>query len=148
LIVDGVHMHPSLVDLAWRVLGPDRLTLVTDAMAALGMPEGRSVLAGQEVNVEAGTVRLPDGTLAGSILSTDVAVRNLMAFTGCTLAETLCTVTATPAAILGLADRQGRIAPGYVADMILMTPELEIAMTIVGGEVVYTDKRLIESHGL
>jgi len=138
LIVDGIHIHPAMVDLVWQVLGSRRLTLVTDAMAALGMSPGRYVLADLDVIVDGTSVRLSDGTLAGSILSLDTALRNLMLFTGCSLDEALTTITTTPAALLGMSGRKGQVAPGYDADLVVLTPDLRVAMTIVGGSVVYT----------
>jgi N-acetylglucosamine-6-phosphate deacetylase len=137
LIVDGIHSHPSMVDLAWRALGSQRLSLVTDAMAALGMPHGRHRLAEFEVDVDDTGVHLPDGTLAGSLLSLGEALRNLMDFTGCTLAEALPTVTTTPAALLGLGEERGQVAPGYRADLVLLTPELRVETTVIQGRISY-----------
>src|SRR6185503_2784950 len=84
LIADGIHVHPAVVALAWQAKGPARLNLVTDAMAALGMPPGRYQLGDWEVYSDGAAVRLANGRLAGSVLSLDQAVRNLIAFTGCT----------------------------------------------------------------
>ena len=140
LIPDGIHVHPALVKLVWQAAG-NRLSLVTDAMAALGMPPGEYELGDFTVTVDETTCRLPDGTLAGSILSLDTAVRNLIAFTGCTLAEALTTVTTIPARLLGLNGRKGQISPGYDADLVLLTPDFQVAATIVGGEIVYNVRR-------
>jgi N-acetylglucosamine-6-phosphate deacetylase len=137
LIADGIHSHPAIVDLAWRALGSGRLNLVTDAMAALGMPPGRHRLADFEVEVDDTGVRLPDGTLAGSLLSLDVALRNVMAWSGCSLTEVLPAVTTTPAALLGLASERSRVAPGYAADLVLFTPDLRVQTTIVGGRIAF-----------
>ena len=136
-IADGVHTHPSVIKLVWRVLGSERLNLVTDAMAALGMPAGKHVLGDYEVIVDATSARLADGTLAGSILSLDQAVRNLVAVAGCTLAEALPTVTTTPARAIGLDGERGRIEPGHVADMVLLSRDLRVRTTITEGKVAY-----------
>jgi N-acetylglucosamine-6-phosphate deacetylase len=136
-IADGVHTHPSVITLVWRALGASRLNLVTDAMAALGMPAGRHLLGDYEVTVDATSARLADGTLAGSILSLDQAVRNLIDMTGCTLAEALPTVTTTPARAIGVDGNRGRIRPGYVADMVLLSRDLRVHATICEGDVVY-----------
>ncbi len=147
LIVDGIHTHPAMVCLAWRALGGERVTLVTDAMAALGMEPGRRLLGDLEVVVHGQSARLSDGTLAGSIISLDAALRNLIAFTGCSLREALPAVTTTPANLLGLGatlgrDAQGRIAlgriePRYLADLVLLTPELQVQAAVVKGQIVY-----------
>jgi N-acetylglucosamine-6-phosphate deacetylase len=136
LIVDGEHVHSELVRLVWQMVGNGRLNLVTDAMAALGMPPGRYALSDHEVIVDETTARLPSGTLAGSLLTMNTAVRNLITFTGCTLAEALPTVTSTPANLLGL-PHKGRIAPTCDADLVLLTPELQVHTTFVGGRIIY-----------
>jgi N-acetylglucosamine-6-phosphate deacetylase len=138
MIVDGIHIHPSMIRLAWQALGPRRLNLVTDAMAALGMTPGTYRLADSNVVVDRSSARLADGTLAGSILSLDGALRNLMDFVNCPLAQALPTVTSTAADVLGLGASRGHVAPGYAADLVLLTPDLEVHTTIVGGKVVYT----------
>jgi N-acetylglucosamine-6-phosphate deacetylase len=140
LIPDGIHVHPAVVALIWAAKGSHRLTLVSDAMAALGMPPGQYLLGDFEVIVGEADARLADGTLAGSILPLDAALRNLMAFTGCSLTEALPTVTTTPAALLGLDNQRGQIAPGFMADLVLLTPDLQVAATIVNGEVLYRAK--------
>ncbi len=136
MIPDGVHLHPAVVDLIWRSRGPSQVSLVTDAMAALGMPPGRYVLGALEVLVDATSSRLLDGRLAGSILSLDLALRNLVAYTGCTPDEAVATVTAVPARALNLSDR-GQLRAGQTANLVLLTPDLHVAATIVGGQVVW-----------
>jgi N-acetylglucosamine-6-phosphate deacetylase len=137
LIADGRHVHPSLVKLVWHMTGAGRLSLVTDAMAALGMADGNYFLGDYRVNVDNGLVTLPDGTLAGSILSLDQAMRNLLNLTGCSQAEALQTITTTPATLLGLSHRIGQIAPGYDADMVVMDPEFSVVATIIKGKLAY-----------
>jgi N-acetylglucosamine-6-phosphate deacetylase len=137
LIADGIHTHPSVIKLVWQILGAKRLNLVTDAMAALGMPAGKHLLGDYEVTVDATSCRLADGTLAGSILSLDQAVRNLIAIAGCSIAEALPTVTTTAAKAIGLDGERGRIEPGYIADMVLLSPDLQVHTTIAEGEIVY-----------
>lgn len=136
LICDGIHVDPVAVRMAWRALGPHRITLVTDAVAALGDGGGDSRLGDVGVRVGADGVRTAEGTLAGSDLSLDVAVRNLVAFTGCPLADAVRTVTATPADLLGLADR-GRLVVGARADLVVLDHDGRVRVTIVGGEVAW-----------
>lgn len=137
LIPDGVHMHPAVVRLVWQAKGPEKVCAVTDAMAALGMPPGRYRLGDMDVLVDERSARVPSGLLAGSILTLDQGVRNLRAFTGCALAEALRTVTLNPARLLGLEGRLGRIAPGVLADLVLLDPDLQVAATLVEGQVAY-----------
>lgn len=135
LICDGLHADPVAVRMAWRSLGPARFVLVTDAMAALGLDAGTAgaiSLASLDVTIGPDGVRLADGTLAGSDLRLDTAVRNLVDMTGCTPAEALTAATATPAAAIGLADR-GRIDTGARADLVLLDDDLIVRHTIIEG---------------
>lgn len=141
LIADGLHVAPPMVALAARLLGP-RLSLVTDAVAALGAPPGPVRLGGLTAAAcEAdGGVRLDDGTLAGSTLSLDRAVRNVMAFAGVPLADAVRAVAAAPATVLGLPDR-GVITPGAVGDLVLLTPEGHVVATVVAGHVAHDARK-------
>lgn len=140
IIPDGIHLHPAVVKTIWSAKGNQKLTLVTDAMAALGMPPGRYQIGDKEVTVTEEDARLADGTLAGSILSMDQALRNLIAFSGCSLLEALPMITTVPATLLGIADQRGDLFPGSYADLVLLTPELEVALTVVEGEILYAEK--------
>jgi N-acetylglucosamine-6-phosphate deacetylase len=136
LIADGIHVHPTAVTVAWRALGSPRLNLVTDAVAALGLGPGPARLGMLDVTVGPDGVRAADGTLAGAVISLDRAARNLVAFTGCTAAEAVTTVTSTPARLLGLSDR-GAIVAGARADLTLVAPDLTVVATIIGGDIVH-----------
>jgi N-acetylglucosamine-6-phosphate deacetylase len=137
LIADGLHLDASVVALVWRVAGPGRVSAVTDAIAALGRPPGRYPLGTVEVTVDATSARLADGRLAGSLLSLDRAVRNLLAFTGASVAEAVGSVTTTPARLLGLEATHGVVEVGRPANLTLLTAELEVAATFVGGRLAY-----------
>lgn len=141
LIADGIHIDPLMVKLAWQLKGGRGFVLVTDAMAALGMPSGGSRLGGYDVMVDESSARLADGTLAGSILTEDAALRNLMCFTGCTLAQAAETITGMPAQLLGLRDR-GRLQPGMRADLVLLDADHAVLATWVGGELAF-DRRAV-----
>ena len=136
LIADGIHLHPAVVRLIWRSKGPEQVNLVTDAMAALGNPPGRYQLGKFEVLVDETSARLNDGRLAGSILSLDQAVRNLIGFADCAQAEAIAAVTRVPARALRLADR-GSLRAGMRADLTLLTGDLRVAATIVGGRLAW-----------
>ena len=135
VICDGIHVDPMAVRMAWRALGPDRLNLVTDAVAALGN-EGGAAVGAVGVTVDATGVRNAAGVLAGSVLRLDEALRNLVAFTGCAVPEALATVTSTPARVLGVIDR-GRLEPGARADVTVLDDDLRVVETVVGGEVAW-----------
>jgi N-acetylglucosamine-6-phosphate deacetylase len=136
LIADGIHSHPASLRLTVRAKGPGRIALVTDMMAAAGMPAGRYALGGQTVLVDDWTARLEDGTLAGAVVFLDQAIRNMVRWTGVTSAEAINMATEVPARLLGLTDR-GRIAAGGNADLVLFNENLEIAATFVRGRRVY-----------
>ncbi len=136
LIVDGIHSHPATIKVAWKCKGPGRITLVTDCMEAMGMEPGRYILGHHTVVVDNTSARLEDGTLAGSILKKDEAVRNKMDFSGCTLAEAVRMASTTPARLLGL-ESKGAIAPGMDADLVVLSPKSHITHTLVDGKVVF-----------
>jgi N-acetylglucosamine-6-phosphate deacetylase len=140
LIADGPHVHPAAVAAAWRVKGPRGISLVTDAVAAVGVPPGVDIsLAGSSLTSSGSEVRDANGVLAGSALTLDRAVRNLVVFAGAAPEEAILAATQTPAALLrerGL----GVIEAGACADLVLLDPDLEAVATIVGGEVAF-DRR-------
>jgi N-acetylglucosamine-6-phosphate deacetylase len=138
VIADGVHVHPTLINIILKAKGPARVNLVSDAIAALGMPPGNYRLGNAQVISDGKEAHLADGTLAGSVLSMDQAVRNLVEFTGCLPSEAMEAATAVPAAVLGLDSSHGRIAPGGRADLTLLDPGLRVVFTIVAGEMVYS----------
>lgn len=102
LIPDGLHVHPALVSIVRRAVGLDRLAIVTDAIAALGMGPGQHRLAGRLVECDETSARLPNGTLAGSVIGLEQGVRNLATFTGCSMEEARLAVTAVPERLLGV----------------------------------------------
>ncbi|MDR5683629.1 MAG: N-acetylglucosamine-6-phosphate deacetylase [Armatimonadota bacterium] len=135
LIADGVHVHPAVARCAYRLLGADRIALVTDAVAAAGMPPGEYTLAGAPIFVAAdGQPRLPDGTLAGSTLRMDTAVANAVRW-GIPMRDAVRMAAATPARLLGLSDR-GRIEAGMRADLCVLGPDGRAALTLVAGRIV------------
>ncbi|HKH75440.1 MAG TPA: N-acetylglucosamine-6-phosphate deacetylase [Rubrobacteraceae bacterium] len=142
LIADGLHVHPEVISLAFRMLGPDRIHLVTDAIAAAGMGEGEYPLATRRTRLGGdGVPRLEDGTIAGSILTMNEALRNVLAFTGCTVPEAARMAAATPARLADERDRKGRLAPGYDADVTVLGPELSVRAVYKGGDRVYPESR-------
>jgi N-acetylglucosamine-6-phosphate deacetylase len=135
LVADGFHVHPAAFRLAYRLLGPERISLVTDAVSALGAPAGRYRLGSQEITAEpAGPPRLPHGTLAGSVLRMDHAVVNAVRW-GVPLRDAVRMASTTPARLAGLSDR-GELRPGLRADLCVLL-EGQAAMTLVAGRVVW-----------
>lgn len=132
LIPDGVHSHPGTVRLALAAKGYDRIVIVSDMMEACGYGPGTYGIGGQAVTVDETSARLKDGTLAGSILTMDQAMRNLVAWTDATIPQALHMATAVPARLLGDSSR-GAIATGARADLTLWTADLDVAATYVGG---------------
>ena len=141
IIVDGVHVHPAMVKLLVRAKGPGRTILITDAMRAAGLSDGEYDLGGQAVTVRDGVARIANGSLAGSTLTLDVALRNVIAFAGLSLAEALPMATSVPAEALNLAGHKGTLAVGADADIALLNPDLTVSATLVAGRVVYRSER-------
>lgn len=133
LIADGWHVAPEALRLAVRALGPGRVTLVTDAMATAGSPVNRFLLQGREVRRHDGRLSLPDGTLAGSDLTMDAAVRHMVSVAGVPLAAALQMATSAPARLLGLRDGRGRLLPGGRADVVHLDDALVARAVWVGG---------------
>jgi N-acetylglucosamine-6-phosphate deacetylase len=136
LIADGLHSDPAVVLAAWKWLGPSRLALVTDAIAATGLGDGEYRLGHTAVTVKQGKVTDQSGRLAGSTLTMDRAVRNLVDFAGCSPVEAVAAASSVPAGLLGRADR-GRLAVGNRADLVLFDEEMQVVATMVGGEFAY-----------
>jgi N-acetylglucosamine-6-phosphate deacetylase len=130
LILDGNHVADEAARVAWRAAG-GRLALVTDAIAAAGVGDGRWELGGVEVEVRDGVVRRLDGVLAGSVLSLAEAVRNLVAL-GAPLAAAVDAATRVPARAARRPD-VGSIAPGATADVVVLDDELRVTRVLVGG---------------
>ncbi|OGT47349.1 MAG: N-acetylglucosamine-6-phosphate deacetylase [Gammaproteobacteria bacterium RIFCSPHIGHO2_12_FULL_41_20] len=142
LIVDGVHLHPAIVQLAWKMKGAQQLVLVTDAMRAQCLGEGCYELGGQSVHVtQEGIARLADRTLAGSTLTMSQALRNFMAFTQCSLLEAIKLTSENPAKLLGMFQQRGSIAPGKIADLVVLDEDYNVVTTVCAGKTVYDVQR-------
>lgn len=139
IIADGVHIHPSVIKLLIRVKGVSRTILITDAIRAAGLPDGEYKLGDQPVLVIDGVPRTMQGGLAGSSLTMDRAVQNVVNFAGVSVPEAIKMATIVPAEAMGLRGRKGELVPGADADMVLLNSCLEVQMTIVGGRIVYRD---------
>ena len=132
VIADGIHVAPAVVKLFLRSKGVERAVLITDAISATGMPEGRYQLGPIEVEVKDGKCTA-NGSLAGSVLTMDRAVRNVMQFSNWSLREAVRAATLNPARAVGLSESYGVLARGARADFTVLSPGGEVVRTIVGG---------------
>jgi len=132
IIADGIHLDPAIVKLFVRSKSPARAVLITDALAATGMPEGKYRLGEMEFEVKQGKC-LSRGTLAGSILTMDQALRNVMIFAELSFQEALRTASLNPAAAAGFPLKRGKLEAGAAADLVVFNHKHEVVRTIVGG---------------
>lgn len=137
LIADGLHVNEKAVEVLYKVKGKDKITLITDSMRAKGLENGVYDLGGQDVTVIDGEARLPNGSLAGSTLMMSNGVRNMMSFTGIGLDEAVTMASVNPAKKLGVFDRKGSIEEGKDADLVVLSKDYEILMTICRGQITY-----------
>lgn len=137
LIADNIHVHPVTMNILWQMKKPDKLVLISDAVRVAGLPEGDYMLDTRKISVRDDAVRLEDGTLAGSILTLDVALRNFLAATGEALDSAWQVSSLNAARALGIDDRKGKLEPGYDADIILVDEDLTVHLTIAQGTIVY-----------
>ena len=136
IICDGKHLHPGTVRLIVKTKGAGRVIAVTDSIMAAGLPDGNYHLGVNEVIVEKGDAKLAsNGVRAGSTLTQNLALRNLLAFTGLSLEEVLPMLTENPARLIGVYDRKGSIAEGKDADLVLLNENNEVDTVIIGGEI-------------
>ncbi|UOQ91729.1 N-acetylglucosamine-6-phosphate deacetylase [Halobacillus shinanisalinarum] len=141
MIVDHVHARPEAVQLAYHHTKADRTILITDAMRAKCLPEGTYDLGGQNVNVEGNEARLPDGTLAGSILTLEQAVSNMKQNNDISMEELVRMTSTNAANQLGIGHRKGIIAEGKDADLVILDENLSVVMTVCRGVVTHDHRR-------
>lgn len=141
LIADNIHVHPAVIKLMWLAKGPDQLVLVSDAMRATGMPDGEFQIDERMVQVRDGVVRLPDGTLAGSTLTLDRALRNLMRAAGEPLERVWKASSLNAARAVGVGDRKGSLDIGKDADLVVVADDVQVALTVALGRVVYDARK-------
>ncbi|MDQ0298060.1 N-acetylglucosamine-6-phosphate deacetylase [Salibacterium salarium] len=136
IIADGIHVHPSMVKMAHQMKGTTDIFLITDSIRAKCLPNGHYDLGGQTVTVEGNRPYLEDGTIAGSMLKMNEAMKNMMSYTDCSLKEAVAMTSANAAAKLGL-EHKGAIAPGMDADFVLLDENQEVIRTWCRGQIAY-----------
>jgi N-acetylglucosamine-6-phosphate deacetylase len=133
IIVDGIHVAPAIVKLFLQAKGRERAVLITDSISATGMPDGRYQLGPIEVDVKDGKCT-SNGSLAGSVLTMDRAVRNVTQFSNWSLRDAVRAATLNPAQSVGLSGQHGVLAQGIDADFTVLNPAGEVLKTIVHGQ--------------
>lgn len=136
LIFDLIHVASPVLRLVWKLVGPERIVAITDAIAAAGLSNGVYTLAGLPVEVKGGIARLKDGTLAGSTLSLAQCVRNMVQI-GIPMEEALVMASVVPAQSIGEA-LMGTIAPGAPADFVVLDHQLNVQRTYIAGKLCFT----------
>lgn len=137
LIADGMHVHPAMMDILVRILGPERTVAITDAQAGAGVPNSTFEFAGQQLRNVCGVARLSDGTFAGSVLTLDLGLRNILRNTHVTLSEAVRMFTLNPATAIHMAERKALLQSGYDADLAIFDKDLNLQATISHGTVVF-----------
>jgi len=144
LIADGVHVHPAAMDALVKLLGAERTIVITDALAAAGVPNVDFDFAGQPARVVRGAARLSDGTITGSVLTMDQALRNVLQMTEVSLQQAVGMLTLNPAHAAQVSHRKGRLQVGYDADLLIFNHSLALQATICRGAVAFATKEWLE----
>ena len=135
LICDGIHIHPAVIRTTFKMLGADRVVLISDALPAGGMPDGEYTLGGSPIVVAGGIARTPGGALAGSTTTVYQCVKNCVSF-GIPFETAVKAATANPAKVIGMQEEIGSISEGKRADLLVLDKDMNIEMIILGGKKV------------
>ncbi|MCD6394869.1 MAG: N-acetylglucosamine-6-phosphate deacetylase [Planctomycetes bacterium] len=141
LIADMHHVHPVVINLLLLAKPADKICLITDALRIAGLRGKRFTADGRTVTVEDGVAKLSDGTIAGSVLTLNRAVRNMVATERVPLENALKMAGMIPAKVLGIDHRKGNILPGSDADIVVMDRNFDVQMTMVRGEIVHRKRK-------
>ncbi|WP_440970494.1 N-acetylglucosamine-6-phosphate deacetylase [Peribacillus frigoritolerans] len=137
LIADGIHCRPEMIKLAYNQITSERMILITDSLRAKWLEKGTYDLGGQPVNVDETKATLSDGTLAGSILKMNDAIKNTMEYTGCSMTDIIKMTAENPAKQLRIFDRKGSIQVGKDADLVILNDLLDVEMTFCRGNLAF-----------
>lgn len=136
LICDGVHIHPAMIRATFRLMGKDRMILISDTMRAAGMSDGSYTLGGQDVTVRGNRAVLADGTIAGSVTDLMACLKYAAATAGIPLADAVTAAAVNPARVLGIYDRLGSLDVGKTANVAVLDGQLDLKAVIFQGKVV------------
>ncbi|HKY53690.1 MAG TPA: N-acetylglucosamine-6-phosphate deacetylase [Anaerolineales bacterium] len=139
LIADNIHVHPAAQKILVDVKSPSGVILVTDAIRAAGLPEGDYILDERSIHIRDGAVRLPNGTLAGSVLTMERALQNICAATGRSLEEMWVTSSLNAARAIGVSAQKGSLEVGKDADLVLLDTSFNVKLTAITGEIVFSN---------
>ena len=137
LIADNIHVHPAAQKILVDVKTPSGVILVTDAIRAAGLPDGEYMLDKRSIQIQNGAVRLPDGTLAGSVLTMEHALQNVCSATGRSLAEMWITSSLNAARAIGISACKGSLEVGKDADLVLLDESFHVHLTVTQGEIIF-----------
>jgi N-acetylglucosamine-6-phosphate deacetylase len=137
LIADGFHVHPAVMKLIYNIKGDGGIVLITDAIRASGMPDGEYTFMDQKIIVREKKAYLENGTLAGSTLTMEAAVKNMVELVGVPLTDAVRMASLNGAKVLGLEHKKGILAVGKDADLVVLNRNFDVQMTIYEGVVKY-----------
>lgn len=137
VIADGIHVHNGVLRLLYQAKGPEKLCLITDAIEAMGMPDGQYELGGLPVFLRDGQCRLESGALAGSVLTMDEAIRRMVQEIDVDIVSAVRMASLTPAEVIGIDDEYGSLSAGKRGDIVLLNEALQCEKTLVAGKVVF-----------
>lgn len=147
LVVDGLmvdlipeenHVHPDAFRLAWKIKGPDKISIISDCTSPGGMPDGEYSLGGNQVFLEQGIARLRDGTLAGSTITMINGIKYLVKQVGIRVEDAVGLASTNPARLMGMENKKGWLQQGFDADITVFDENFEVIKTIVGGKVGFS----------
>ncbi|MBU3185328.1 N-acetylglucosamine-6-phosphate deacetylase [Clostridium estertheticum] len=137
LIADLIHVHPAIFNILINLVHTDRMVLITDSMRAGCIKSGVSELGGQKVIVKNGAARLEDGTLAGSVLTLNKAILNMLRNSDLKIYDVVAMATINPAKVINMDNKKGSLEIGYDADIAIFNDDIDVSFTIVEGKIVY-----------
>ncbi|MTI49398.1 MAG: N-acetylglucosamine-6-phosphate deacetylase [Firmicutes bacterium] len=146
LIADNIHVHPSVMNILYKIKGTERICLISDCMRAGGLPDGEYMLGELEVIVKDSIAKIETGSLAGSTLKLIDSIRNIVNATGIDIFEGIKMATLTPASVINFNHEIGSIKENKKADIAIVDNDLNVVMTIVGGKIVYSIEELKDKY--